>query len=131
MPRPLEFWRSETGASAAEFAMVVPAFFALTLGLVNLCFMLYFNVNLHFAVDDAARCMSVNPVNVTNSCSSPALTQTHAGANFSYPTLSPSFTAVTAACGSKVTGTATYKLNAIVVSKSVPLSATACFPLQG
>lgn len=130
MIRRLKFWCSESGASAAEFAMIIPVFSALTLGVINLCFLMYFNAQLHFTVDEAARCMSVNPANVTNSCATGPSTQTHAAANFNYPSLSPSFSAVSATCGDKVTGTATYTLNAIVISKSVPLTATACFPIQ-
>lgn len=130
MIRRLDFWRQQGGAAAAEFALVLPVFFALILGVINVSLLAYFNANLHFAVDDAARCMSVNPAVVTHSCSSSASTQSHALANFNYPSLNPSFTAVSASCGDKVSGTANFNVNAVVISVPVTLSATSCFPLQ-
>ncbi len=130
MTRKHNFWREESGSGIAEFAMVVPVFFALMFGLMNMCFVLFFNAHLHYAVDDAARCMSVNPVNVTNSCSSASNTQTHAGANFNFPSLSPSFTASSQTCGDQVVGTATYRLNLVVAVVPMTLNAKACFPIQ-
>ena len=123
----LRFWRAQTGASAVEFALVVPAFLALTIGALNLCIVLYINSNLHFAVDDAARCMSVK----TTVCDTVAHTKTHALATFNFPSLSPTITPTfAAACGNQVSGSATYQLNAVVTNLSVNLSATSCFPVQ-
>jgi Flp pilus assembly protein TadG len=124
---PRGFWRDQTAASAVEFAMVVPVFFALTIGALNLCILLYINSTLHYAVDDAARCMSVK----TTVCDTVGHTQTHAAATFNFPSLSPSFTpAFAQACGNQVTGSATYRLNAVVTSLNLNLSAKSCFPVQ-
>ena len=127
----LRFWREGTGASAVEFALVLPAFIALSVGTINLCIVLYANSTLHYTVDDAARCMSVR----TTICTSTATTQTYALNHYSGPGVAPSFTATSTTCGgaggapgSKVTGTATYQLNTGLMNISVPLSATACFP---
>ena len=80
--RPLRrLWTGQAGASAVEFALVVPAFLALTIGALNLCIMLYINSTLHFAVDDSARCMSVK----TTICDNVADTKTHALATFNFP----------------------------------------------
>jgi Flp pilus assembly protein TadG len=126
----LRFWRAQAGASAVEFAMVVPAFLALTIGALNLCILLYINSTLHFAVDDAARCMSVK----TTVCDTVAHTRTHALATFNFPSLSPTITptfgTVGSGCGNQVTGAATYRLNAVVTSINVSLSAQSCFPIQ-
>jgi Flp pilus assembly protein TadG len=130
MPRRVKFWREQAGSSAAEFAMVLPVFLALTLGAINLGILLYINSTLHFAVEDAARCMSVK----TTICDNIVDTRTHAATTFNFPSLSPVFTPVVAggAAGScnQVTGTATYRLNAVVTSISVPMSATSCYPIQ-
>ena len=122
--RRLSGWRrDQAGASALEFALVVPIVVALTLGGINLCLLLYANTTLHYAVDDAARCMSVK----TLVCTSPGATQTYALASYKGPAISPTFTAVAAACGSQVTGTATYQLNAVLVNFPVAMSAVSCF----
>jgi Flp pilus assembly protein TadG len=126
MMRFRKFWQDRAGATAAEFALVVPVFGALTIGAINLCLVVYANSLMQFAVDDAARCQSVK----TTICTSTAATQTHAAATFGYASLNPTFTASQGACGSKVVGTVTYPLMAVVTTLSVPISATSCFPIQ-
>ncbi len=120
------FRRENAGATAVEFAIILPCFLALTFGTINLCVALYANTALHFAADDAARCESVK----TTICDSAADTQTYAVNHYNGPNISPSFTATTASCGNQVTGTATFQLNAILTNLSIPLSATSCFPIQ-
>ncbi len=117
---------NQAGSTAVEFAIILPCFLALTFGTINLCVALFANTALHYAVDDAARCMSVK----TTICDSPADTQSYASSHYNGPRLSPTFTATTASCGSQVTGTATFQANVILTSISVPLSATSCFPVQ-
>ena len=116
-----------SGASAAEFALILPLFCALTIGAINLCIMVYANSRLQFAVDDAARCESVK----TTICTSSATTQTHAAAAFGFAGLSPTFTASPAVCGNQVVGRVTYPLHAVITTISVPISASSCFPIQG
>jgi Flp pilus assembly protein TadG len=120
------FRRNCAGSTAVEFAIILPCFLALTFGTINLCVALYANTALHYAADDAARCMSVK----TTTCSSASVTQTYAVSHYNGPSISPSFTATTTTCGNQVTGTATFQLNAILANISVPLSATSCFPVQ-
>ena len=120
------FRRDRAGSTAVEFAIILPCFLALTFGTINLCVALYANTSLHYAVDDAARCMSVR----TTTCDNAADTQTYATNHYNGPSLATSFTATTTTCGNQVTGTATFQLNAILANISVPLSATSCFPVQ-
>ncbi len=131
MMRRRAFWPDRGGASAAEFALVVPVFFALTIGAINLCILLFINTRLHNAVDAAARCMSMVD-NPASSCLTPAATQTYAATTFGFPNLSPVFVATAGASGgcNKVTGAATYQLNAVVTSLPVTMSAQSCFPVQ-
>jgi Flp pilus assembly protein TadG len=126
MMRLRKFWQDSAGASAAEFAMLVPVICALTIGAINLCLMVYANSLLQFSVDDAARCQSVQ----TTICTSTAATQTHAQATFGFSSLSPTFTASQGACGSHVVGNVTFPLIAVVTTVNVPISASSCFPIQ-
>ena len=127
MMRLCKFWQDRAGSSAAEFALLVPVFCALTVGAINLCILVYANSLLQFAVDDAARCQSVK----TQICTGATATEAHAAATFGFTSLAPAFVASSPACGSKVVGTATYSLVAVVTTISVPLSASSCFPVQG
>jgi Flp pilus assembly protein TadG len=122
-----KFCQDSVGASAAEFALLLPMFCALTIGAINLCIMVYANSLLQYAVDDAARCESVK----TTVCTSAGATQTHAAATFGFANLSPTFTASAATCGNQVVGSVSYPLNMVVTTLTPTLSATSCFPIQG
>lgn len=120
--RLMRFWSNCRGASAVEFALVVPVFFALTIGTINLCVLIYMDSRLQFSVDSAARCGAIGTCTAT----------TQAANMFGFTTFSPSFANPTVAnChGTEVTGSVTYRLNAFVTSISVPLSAKSCFATQ-
>jgi Flp pilus assembly protein TadG len=122
-----KFCLDPAGASAVEFALILPVFCALTIGAINLCLVVYANSRLQYAVDDAARCESVK----TTICTSSATTQTHAATTFGFAGLSPTFTASPAVCGNQVVGSVTYPLSAVITTISVPISASSCFPIQG
>ncbi len=124
MRRLVKFWRDRAGSSAAEFALVLPIFVALTVGTINLCLLFFANTLLHYTVADAARCMSVK----TLVCTSPSVTQTYALSHYKGPVITPVFTATAAACGSSVSATASFPLITGLVNLSVPMSASACFP---
>jgi Flp pilus assembly protein TadG len=116
--------RDDRGVSAVEFAMISPAFFALTLGMVNLSLMMFTQSNLHYATQSAARCASVQ----TTVCTDSTAIRARAAADYHGPDLGPVFTYAATACGNQVSGSVTYVLNAVFYQFTVPLSATACFP---
>jgi Flp pilus assembly protein TadG len=116
--------RDRRGASAIEFAILAPAFIALTVGVLNLALMLFTLSSMHYATEAAARCASVQ----TTLCTGPSAIQTEAANRYYGPQLGQVFTYAAAGCGNRVTGTVTYVLNAGVYQWSVPLSATSCFP---
>jgi Flp pilus assembly protein TadG len=116
-------FKCNRGATAVEFGMVFPAMVALIVGGLYTGLLVYSAAGLHSAVEQAARCYSVNSAQ----CSTPAATQTYAGTQY-YGINSPSFVATSATCGHQVTGSVTIAFTAIVTSMSVPLSASACFP---
>ena len=112
-----------TGATAVEFALVLPALAALIVGGLYSGLAVYSAAGLHSAVEQAARCFSVD----ATQCSSAFATQTYAQSEY-YGVSSPTFTASIQPCGHQVAATVTVPLTAVIVNFDVPLSATACFP---
>jgi Flp pilus assembly protein TadG len=113
----------DSATSAAEFALVLPAVAALIVGGLYTGIAVYSAAGLHNAVEQAARCYSVN----VSQCNSESATQTYA-LNQYYGVKNPTFTASIQTCGHQVAATVTISLIAVLESLSVPLSATACFP---
>lgn len=126
MRRARGFLSNEGGASAVEFVLVLPLLLLLTIGTIYLTFMLQAASSLHFAVEDAARCAAVK----TTVCSDGASTITYATSRYSGPGLTAlTFTPVAAqACGYQVSGAGTFSFRTGLMTLSVPLNATACFP---
>lgn len=116
---------ADSGAtSAVEFAMIAPLFIALTVGLFNAALLAYSAVNLHSAVETAARCASVS----TTVCANAATIKSAASAAYYGPDIGASFSTSTGACGNIVKGSGSFVLFAGIATFTVPLSATACFP---
>lgn len=119
------FAADQGGGPAAEFAIVAPLAVGLILLGINMGFLMYAGATLTFAAQDAARCGAIG-----TTCASTTDTQTYAAGRYKGPATSPSFTAsITASC-SQVVASATYTFNIGLASGSLPLSATACYPLQ-
>ena len=117
------FLTCDSGTTAAEFGMVLPAVAALIVGGLYTGVVVYSAAGLHTAVEQAARCYSVN----VGQCGSGSATQTYAQSQYQ-GVRSPTFTASIQTCGHQVAATVTIPLIAVLESLSVPLSATACFP---
>jgi Flp pilus assembly protein TadG len=117
------FLTCNSGTTAAEFGMVLPAVAALIVGGLYTGIVVYSAAGLHTAVEQAARCYSVN----VGQCGSESATQTYAQNQYQGVS-SPTFTASIQSCGHQVAATVTIPLIAVVENFSVPLSATACFP---
>jgi Flp pilus assembly protein TadG len=113
----------DCGTTAVEFALVLPAVAALMVGGLYTGVAVYSAAGLHSAVEQAARCYSLN----VSQCGSVSATQTYAQTQY-YGVNSPTFTASIQNCGHQVAATVTIPLIAVVENLSVPLSATACFP---
>ncbi len=103
--------------------MVLPAVAALMVGGLYSGIAVYSAAGLHHAVEQAARCYSVN----VNQCGSESATQTYAQ-DLYHGVNSPTFTASIQSCGHQVVATVTIPLIAVVQDFGVPLSAQACFP---
>ena len=117
-------WTDSSGSSAVEFALILPAFLALLVGGFYLALLGFALSNMRFAAEEGARCASVQTTICTNDTTTAAL----ALSRFRGPGTGATFTSSTASCGHLVTATMTYRLNAVVTSIDIPLSARACFP---
>lgn len=119
----VHLWRDMNGTTAVEFAIVAPVFIMLIIGLIYVCMALFAVGSLHYAVEQGARCSSVQSTVCTDSSATLAYTKNHY-----YGTSSPTFTTAIAACGKQVTGATTFTLFYGMGSLQVPITATACFP---
>jgi Flp pilus assembly protein TadG len=117
-------WRDDRGTTAIEFALVGPIFLLLLISTIYMSMMLFSIANLHLAVQQGARCASVQ----TTVCSDSASTIKYSQSHYFGVGASPTFIAAAAACGNSVTGTVSYVLPLGTTNLTVPISATACFP---
>lgn len=115
--------KSDEGAAAVEFGLVLPALATLLVGGLYAGLAVYSATGLRSAVEQAARCYSVN----SSVCASASATQTYAQTQY-YGIESPTFTASIQSCGHQVAATVTIPFIAVVANFNLPLSATACFP---
>jgi len=130
-PGPRAFLQQAGGSAAAEFALLVPVFALLVLGIFNFCALVYASSSLHWAVEQAARCAAVSHMNTGLGCGTTiSSTQSYASSIYQGPRISPTFTAATDSSNScrRVSGSGTFRIQTGVVNVSVPLTATACFP---
>jgi Flp pilus assembly protein TadG len=138
----IRYLKSETGASAAEFALVLPVFLLFVFGIIEFG-MLFFTTNqLHWTTESAARCASVSVLCKTGQAVNGTVTNATvgnyansvykglAGATFNYDTNGPcSRTGTNSAnSGRQVTGRSTFRMNLGVMVRSINLTANSCFP---
>jgi len=133
----LRVFRDQRGSAAAEFALLLPVFALLVLGIFHFCALVYASSSLHWAVEQAARCAAVSRLNTGLSCGTTTSTteayalQIYKGPNIGLSAGSFTAQAVTDANGNtcrQVSGTGTYRIQTGLVNVDVPLSASACFP---
>ena len=117
--------REDSGATAAEFALVVPTFLLLVFGTINAGMAMAAVTQVHFAAQKAARCLSTD---VTASCTASNI-DTIAKGYYDGPGMtSLSFSATAPSCGNQVTGTGSYELVTGFSSTAITISANACYP---
>ena len=124
----LRFVRDSRGATALEFGLLAPAFFAAVVGTFQVGLLLWTQLGLQHATEMAARCASVN----TTLCptSNPTAIKNYAaGQALGLHVPSSAFSVSTGTCGNQVT--ASYDYSHIVAMFGVPkitLTAQSCFP---
>jgi Flp pilus assembly protein TadG len=115
------------GATLIEFALLLPLFIALVVGIMQVGHVLWIQTALQHAVEMAARCASVN----ATSCGTVAQVQAYA-ATQAYGVILPvdTFTASAAPCGNQVVASYDFAFQmGLFASPSVNLSARSCYPL--
>lgn len=112
------------GAGALEFALVLPAFILMVVGGIYAALLVFTAASMHFAVEDGARCASVQTTVCADAASTVAFTKAH----YFGPSAPPTFTYSATGCGHTVNGNMTYVFNVGVAKSNVPLRASACFP---
>ncbi len=125
----------ERGVSAVEFALVGTIFLGLLIGIIKFGLVLWTQSSLHFAVEAAARCTSVNTATCGSQSLPPGqkkkLVEAYALNQYFGQPLSQDqvFQYTATGCGHTVTANYTYPLSLpFYGTYSLPLSATACFP---
>jgi Flp pilus assembly protein TadG len=117
--------RDQSGNAMVEFAMILPVFILIVVGGMYLALLGFTIASMHYAVQQGARCASLN----STVCSDNTATATFTTSKFWGTTLAaPTFTASTASCGHKVSGTITATLNTGFTVLSIPVKASSCFP---
>lgn len=115
------------GGAALEMALVFPFLTLMIVGAIEAGWMLWTASTLDFAVEEAARCASVD----VNNCGTPANIQAAAAAKALGLGMSAGdFTVSSPACGNRVS--ATYVFNFLMPFRTnfnVSIPATSCYPL--
>jgi Flp pilus assembly protein TadG len=120
------FCRDPRGATAIEFAMILPIFCMLVLGVIDGAQLANSISSMNYAVQEAARCSAVN----TTVCTNANTTRAYAASKYAGPAIGPVFASTTAGCGHTVTATATFELNVAVLVYDIPITASSCYPGQ-
>jgi Flp pilus assembly protein TadG len=119
------FLRNRGGATAVEFALTVPAFFALIIGAVEVGLLCWAQLALQQGSEAAARCATVNKT----LCGTTSQIQAYASAqSFGLAPAASTFTVNTAACGNRVQANYSPPFLSGFVMRGVTLTASACFP---
>lgn len=121
------------GSSAVEFALVAPILLAFMFGIYEFGQAVWTQGILDFAVEQAARCASIN----TTTCANATAIKSYAATQTAPLNLASSvFTATTPACGNQVTASYAFPFlgtmplidGTSIFPTSVTLTSTACFP---
>ena len=114
------------GATAVEFALTAPVFFAIIFGLIDAALMLWTQLGLQHATELAARCASVNRTICPDATS---IKNYAAGQVFGLTVPSSVFTASQVACGNRVSASFGFGvIGGYYGTPVITLTAAACFP---
>ncbi len=116
----------DRGTLSIEYALILPAFLTLTLGVMDLGRLMWTQVTLDRAVQAAARCASVN----SSACTTDAAVQAYAaGQAWGLTTQASNFTVTHPSCGVSVTAQLAFAFVMPWPTTGVSsVSASACYP---
>lgn len=112
------------GAAAVEFALVVPVFLLMLIGIMEFGRLLWTQNALHYAVEEAARCSAID----TDVCSSTSTTQSFAAGRSGLTFATSVFTVTKTSCGWQVSASYPFSFVGFLSEYSVTLHAQACYP---
>ncbi|CAN7496172.1 pilus assembly protein [Phenylobacterium sp. LjRoot219] len=116
--------RAQSGATAIEFALVLPVLSMMILGSIWIGLLVFTVSSLDYSVQSAARCSAVNE----QLCDTTAKTVAYAEQRYTGPGATPTFTAAASDCGHSVVGEAKFDLAVVPGIKAMPLKVSACYP---
>jgi Flp pilus assembly pilin Flp len=143
MHAPGRFLTGERGATAVEFALVLPGLLFVLFGTINVFLMTYAWINLTSSAEQAARYAAVSyhasctPPGSASNCTylTSTAVSTYANSRYIGPTLTKTYTySTTGACGPggntghSVSASATYRAYYGFGTINFPLGGAACFP---
>ena len=117
--------KSLRGSAAVQFGLVAPSLLLFVFGIIEVGRMLWTMNALHYSVEEAARCASIN----ATTCGSAGKVQAFAAARSGGSFASSVFTASTVGCGNQVSASYPMRLNIPFTSYAVTLTAQSCYPI--
>jgi len=115
----------EAGNPAVEFGLLAPVLLLFIFGIVEGGRLLWTVNALHYSVQEAARCASINKTTCGTADQIASFAAGRSGADFD----SSVFTATVSGCGNRVSASYTMPLNLPFVVHSVSLTAQSCYPI--
>jgi Flp pilus assembly protein TadG len=116
--------RGQGGTAAVEFALIAMPLLVMLFGAFEIGRLMWIQNALHFSVEEAARCASVN----STSCGSASAIQSYAADRSGALFTAANFSVSTPTCGNQVSATYPISLTVPYVTFAVTLTAQACFP---
>jgi Flp pilus assembly protein TadG len=113
------------GSAAIQFGLVAPSLLLFVFGIIEVGRMLWTMNALHYSVEEAARCASIN----ATTCGSAGKVQAFAVARSGGSFASSVFTASTISCGNQVSASYPMRLNIPFTNYAVTLTAQSCYPI--
>ena len=119
------FARNTGGNAAVEFGLLTPVLLTFIFGIAEGGRLLWTVNALHYSVQEAARCASINKTTCGSSTQIQSFAAGRAGAGFA----SSVFTATVTGCGNRVSASYTMPLNIPFMAHSISLTAQSCYPI--
>lgn len=123
----------ESGSSAVEFALLIPVTILVVFTIVQFGAVLFATANLHWSVEQAARCAATSQLNTNAPCGTTQATAVaYASRIYQGPPIGGTPTALddTAhGCRQIAVPDAHYNVTMGPVQLNIPLSAQSCFPV--
>jgi Flp pilus assembly protein TadG len=117
--------RDDAGNLSVELGLLAPVLILFIFAVAEGGHLLWTVNALHYSVEEAARCASVNRTTCHTATQIQSFAAERSGAGFP----ASAFTATVAACGNRVSASYTMALNIPFMPHSISLSAQSCYPI--